>query len=141
MATDKIIFYDEDFIKRLDGLKARLEDGDRPALYAFLLENFGCLFRTYQYYAMQIAEGGARDLEEADEETRSELMRPLSHRQYRLIERAFMPDEDVDVLWAVWDFLDDLGRIRRKKAMSSAEIGGFSLIWEQACCCLAKGRA
>jgi len=138
MASEKIIRYDGDFIKKFEELKTVLEEGSKPELYAFLLEKFQYLFRIYQYYAMQIAEGDAQDFEEADEETRSELMRPLSHRQYRMIETAFLADDEEDLLSSIWNFLDDCGRIYHKKVMSSAEISGFSLILEQVYCCLAK---
>lgn len=138
MPSDKIILYDAEFLKRFEELKHHLYDGDRQKLKGFLLENFDFVFKTQQYYAKRIAEGDARDFEEADERIRRELMRPLSHRQYRIIERAFLSyDEDV-VISSLWDFLHDNGRILKKTAMSSAEVGGCSLILEQVHCCLAK---
>ena len=33
-------------------------------------------------------------------------------------------------MWGLWDFLDDCGRIRNKKYMSSAEIGAFVVMLE-----------
>ena len=138
MPSDKIILYDAEFLKRFEELKHHLEDGDRQKLKGFLLEKFNFVFKTQQYYAKKIAEGDARDFEEADERIRRELMRPLSHRQYRMIERAFLSYEEDDVLSSLWDFLDDYGRIRHKTAMSSAEVGGCSLILEQVHCCLAR---
>lgn len=138
MASDTILYYDAEFIRKFEALKPLLEDGDRPAIYAFLLENFGFIFRANQYYAKQIAEGDAQDFEEADEQIHRELMRPLSHRQYRMIERAFLAANDEDILWSIWDFLHDNNHIYTKKAMSSAEVGGCSLILEQVYCCLAR---
>ncbi|MBE5807068.1 MAG: hypothetical protein E7317_01845 [Clostridiales bacterium] len=138
MSADNIVRYDAAFLLSFEELGARLEAKDRPALYRFLREAFDGLFRMQQYYARDIAEGGAPDLEQADAQTRRELMRPLTHRQYRLIERAFLSNDDDDVLSAVWDFLHDNGRVYEKKVMSTAELAGFSLILEQAYCCLAR---
>ncbi|MBR6204302.1 MAG: hypothetical protein IKQ60_04495 [Candidatus Methanomethylophilaceae archaeon] len=133
MASSRIICYDEGFIDSFERLREMIEAGDRPALHRYLIESFGFVFETFQYYAKHIAEGCARDFEEADEETKRELMRPLSHRQYRMIERSFSiwEEETEDVIWSIWDFLHDNGRIYRKKATSSAEVGGCSLILEQ----------
>ena len=133
MESSRIIRYDDEFIDRFEKLKEMIESGDGPALHRFLIENFGFVFKTFQYYAKHIAEGDAQDFEEADEETRRELMRPLSYRQYRMIERSFSvwEKEKEDVIWSIWDFLDDNGRIYGKKAMSSAEVGGCSLVLEQ----------
>ncbi|MCR5563207.1 MAG: hypothetical protein K6F46_07550 [Desulfovibrio sp.] len=136
--TSKIILYDAEFLKKFEELKRLLEDGDRLKLKGFLLENFDFVFKTQQYYAKRIAEGDARDFEEADERIRRELMRPLSHRQYRMIEQAFISYEEDDVLSSLWTFLDDCGRIRHKTAMSSAEVGGCSLILEQVHCLLTR---
>ena len=66
-----------------------------------------------------------------------QLMRPLSHRQYRMIERAFS-GEDEEAIWTVWDFLHDNRRIYTKSVMSPAEVGGFSLILEQVYCRLSR---
>ncbi|MBQ6374599.1 MAG: hypothetical protein IJJ45_08970 [Clostridia bacterium] len=137
MVSDRIIRYDSAFIGRLDALKAGIGAGDRRALHRLLTEAFGDLFKTHQYYARQIAEAGATDLEAADEAVRRELMRPLSWRQYRMIEQAFLATDEADIICSIWAFLDDDGRIRQKKVMSSAELGGFSLIYEQVCVCLA----
>ena len=65
-------------------------------------------------------------------------MRPLSYRQYRMIERSFsaLKEEKEHVIWSVWDFLDDYGRIYEKKVMSSAEICGFSLVLMNVYMCL-----
>lgn len=138
MASDTILYYDAGFIRNFEKLKSLIENADKSVIYVFLLENFGFIFRMNQYYAKQIAEGNAQDFEEADERIRSELMRPLSHRQYRMIERAFLAAEDEDIIWSIWDFLHDNNRIYNKKVMSSAEVGGCSLILEQVYCCLAR---
>jgi len=76
--------------------------------------------------------------EEADEATRRELMRPLSFRQYRMIERSFSiwENEKDLVIWSIWDFLHDNGRIYEKKVMSPAEVSGCSLILEEVYRCL-----
>ena len=139
MASDKIIYYDDEFIRRFEQLKDVIEEGNAAELHRFLIDNFGFVFSTFQYYAKQIAEGEAQDFAQADEKTKLELMRPLSYRQYRVIERAFSPweEDSEDVICSVWDFLDDYGRIYEKKVMSSAEVSGFSLILEQVYCCLA----
>lgn len=137
MTSNKIIYYDDVFIEKFEALKVQIEAGDKPKLHRFLMDNFGFIFRTYQYYAKQIAEGDARDFEEADEEIRRELMRPLSHRQYRMIETAFLGQEE-EVIGSIWNFLHDYGRIYNKKVMSSAEVSGFSLILEEVYCCLAR---
>ena len=140
MASDIIIYYDDEFINRFDKLKEMIEAGDRPALHRFLIDNFGVIFKMFQYYAKHFSGGDARDLWEMDEEIRRELMRPLSYRQYRLIEISFsrwMDEEDL-VIWSIWDFLHDNGQIYGKKAMSSAEVGGCSLILENVYCCLAR---
>ena len=91
MASDKIIYYDCEFIKKFEELKTLLEDEDRPKIYQFLLNNFQFIFKMNQRYWIQIAESNAREFLEEEEETRQELMRPLSHRQYRMIERSFSP--------------------------------------------------
>ena len=140
MALDIIVYYDDQFIGKFEKLKELIEAEDRPALYRYLLDNFGYIFKLFQYYAKNIADGNAQDFEEADEEIKRELMRPLSYRQYRMIERSFsrwQAEEDL-VIWSIWDFLHDNGRIYGKKAMSSAEISGCSLILENVYCCLAR---
>ena len=142
MTSDKIIYYDEAFIRKFEELKdlieMTLEDGDKPRLHRFLIDNFGYIFRLFQYYGKEIAVEGAKDLEEADEETKRELMRPLSFRQYRMIERAFSiwKDEEGLVIWSIWDYLHDNGRIYEKKVMSIAEVSGCSLILEEVYRCL-----
>lgn len=140
-ASDKIIRYDEGFLRNLEELKAQIESGDRPKLYRFLLDHFGYIFRINQYYWIPVAEGSARDFEAADEETKRELMRPLSHRQYRMVERSFSrwKEEEEFVIWSIWDFLNDNDRIYQKKTMSSAEVSGCSMILENVYSCLAKG--
>ena len=136
--TEGIIRYDEEFMRRFDALGAALEAGDRPALQRLLIDQFGFLFRACQDYWKRAASGDLGDFEDADEQTRRELLRPLSHRQYRLIQRAFQPDDDEDVLRSLWDFLHDEEHIYTKKVMSPAEVGSFSLILEEAYCCLAR---
>lgn len=138
MTSDKIIRYDDDFIAKFDKLKELIEAGDKAVLHRFLIDNFGHIFKLFQYYAKQDAEGGVREFEEADEETKRELMRPLSYRQYRMIERSFSiwKDEKDLVIWSIWDFLHDNGRIYEKKIMSSSEVSGCSLILEEVYRCL-----
>ncbi len=140
MAMDIIVYYDDKFIGKFEKLKELIEAEDRPNLYRYLLDNFGFIFKLFQYYAKYIADGDARDFEEADEDIKRELMRPLSYRQYRMIERSFSRwrEEEEFVIWSIWDFLHDNGRIYKKKAMSSAEISGCSLILENVYCCLAR---
>ncbi len=140
MAADKIIYYDGEFIAKFEKLKEVIEADDNAATHRFLIDNFGYLFRVFQYYAKQIAVEGAQDLNEADEDTKCELMRPLSYRQYQMIERSFstLKEEEEHVIWSVWDFLDDHGRIYEKKVMSSAEICGFSLVLMNVYMCLAR---
>ena len=139
MASDKIIYYDNDFIGKFEKLKEVIETGDASFLHQYLIDNFGFIFRTFQYYAKQIAEGTAQDFKEADEATKYELMRPLSYRQYRMIERAFSVSEEEkeNAVCSIWDFLHDYGRIYEKKVMSTAEVSGCSLILEQVYCILA----
>ena len=140
MLSDKIIRYDEDFISRFEKLKDLIEAENKPVLHQYLIDNFGYVFKTFQYYAKNIAAGDAKDFEDADEETKRELMRPLSHRQYRMIERAFstLKEEEDLIIWSIWDFLHDDGRIYGKKVMSSAEVSGCSLILEEVYRCLAR---
>ncbi|MBR4907988.1 MAG: hypothetical protein IKZ43_03125 [Acidaminococcaceae bacterium] len=140
MALDKIIYYDSEFIKKFEELKTLLEDEDRPKIYQFLLKEFQFIFKLNQYYWKQIAESNAREFLEEEEEIRQELMRPLSYRQYRMIERSFSPwrEEEEHVIWSIWDFLHDNGRIYHKKVMSSAEVSGCSMILENVYSCLAR---
>ena len=139
MATDKIIYYDDEFIRRFEKLKEMIEAEDRPALHRFLIDNFGFIFTMFQYYAKHFSEGDAHDFWEVDEEIKRELMRPLSYRQYRMIERSFSrwKHEEELVIWSIWDFLHDNGQIYKKKVMSSAEVSCCSLILENVYCCLA----
>jgi hypothetical protein len=142
MASDKIVYYDDEFIRKFEKLADFNDAGpaEYPAMHRYLIDNFGYLYQLFQYYAKHIAAGDARDFEEADEETKRELMRPLSYRQYRMIERAFsvLEEEEELVIASVWDFLHDNGRIYRKRVMSPAEVSGCSLILEQVFCCLAQ---
>ena len=140
MEKDIIIYYDNEFIKKFEELKTLLEDEDRPKIYQFLLKEFQFIFKLNQYYWKEIAESNAREFADADDDMKQELMRPLSHRQYRIIERSFSPwrEEEECVIWSIWDFLHDNGRIYHKKAMSSAEVGGCSMILENVYCCLAR---
>ena len=140
MEKDIIIYYDKEFIKKFEELKTVLEEEERPKLYQFLLKELHFIFKLNQYYWKQIADNNGRDFLEADEEIRHELMRPLSHRQYRMIERSFSPwlEEEDLVLWSFWDFLHDNERIYQKKVMSPAEVGGSSMILENVYSCLAR---
>ena len=140
MEKDIIIYYDNEFIKKFEELKTLLEDEDRPKIYQFLLKEFQVIFKLNQYYWKEIAESNAREFADADDDMKQELMRPLSHRQYRMIERSFSPwrEEEECVIWSIWDFLHDNGRIYYKKAMSSAEVGGCSMILENVYGCLAR---
>ena len=140
MEKDIIIYYDNEFIKKFEELKTLLEDEDRPKIYQFLLKEFQVIFKLNQYYWKEIAESNAREFADADDDMKQELMRPLSHRQYRMIERSFSPwrEEEECVIWSIWDFLHDNGRIYHKKAMSSAEVGGCSMILENVYGCLAR---
>lgn len=139
MASDRIIYYDDGFIRKFEKLRDVIDAGDAPSLHRYLIDDFGFIFSVFQYYARKIAEGGAQDFEDADEETKRELMRPLSYRQYRMIERAFSAcaEEREDVIGSIWDFLYDNGRIYDKKVMSPAEVSGCALILEQVYCALA----
>ena len=138
MASDRIIYYDSEFIRKFEELKTLLEDEDRPKIYQFLLKEFQFIFKMNQHYWILIAENNAREFLEEEEEIRQELMRPLSHRQYRMIERSFSiwENEKDLVIWSIWDFLHDNGRIYEKKVMSSAEVSGCSLILEEVYRCL-----
>ena len=139
MASGNIVYYDAEFIERFERLKELIEAEDRTILYRFLLDHFGYIFKLFQYYAKQSEDGVVQDFEQADEEIKRELMRPLSYRQYRMVERSFSiwKEEDDLVIWSIWDFLHDNGRIYEKKAMSSAEVCGCSMILENVYCCLA----
>lgn len=141
MATDMIIRYDDEFIGKVEKLQDYLdiEAKDYPVMHRFLIDNFGYLFQVFQYYSKQIAEGDAKDLEEADEDCKRELMRPLSYRQYEMIGRSFSiwEEEKSHVISSLWDYLYDNGRIYKKKVMSSAEVCGFSLILMNVYRCLA----
>lgn len=143
MITDKIIRYDEEFISKFEKLKDIIETEDRPAIHRFLIDNFGFIFKTFQYYAKHYASGESGDLVETDEETKAELIRPLSFRQYRLIESSFShwQDEEELVIWSIWDFLHDNGRIYEKKIMSSSEVAGCSIVLENVYCCLAREKS
>ena len=142
MKNDIIIFYDKKFITKFEELKIVLETDNRPKIYQFLLKEFQFVFKINQYYWIQIAEHNARDFLEEEEEIKQELMRPLSHRQYRMIERSFSHwlEEEDHVIWSIWDFLHDNGRIYQKKVMSSAEVAGCSMILENVYCRLAKSK-
>jgi hypothetical protein len=139
MVSDKIIHYDNVFVRNFEKLGEVIETGDRPYIHRFLIDKFGFIFTTFQYYARQADEGIVHEFEEADEKTKGELMRPLSYRQYRMIERAFSSGEEEQelVIRSIWDFLHDSGRIYEKDVMSSAELSGCSLILEQVYCALA----
>ncbi len=132
MASEKIICYDDEFIGKFEKMRDYIEaePEDYPALHRFLIDNFGYLFEVFQYYAKQIAEGDAHDFDEVDEDIKRELMRPLSYRQYEMINRSFSGWEEERglVIWSIWDYLHDYGRIYDKKVMSSAEVCGFSMI-------------
>ena len=140
MASGRIIYYDDEFIRKFEKLRDVIDAGDRPYLHRFLIDNFGFVFTMFQCYAKESAEGNVPEFEEADEETKRELMRPLSCRQYRMIERAFsvLEEEEELVIASVWDFLHDNGGIYKKRVMSPAEVSGCSLILEQVFCCLAQ---
>ena len=137
MMSDKIVYYDDEFLNKIDMLRELIDEGDHNRLRRFIIDGFGRIFVLFQYYARHFAErDDARDFENADEETKRELMRPLSYRQYRVVERAFSPyrEDDDNVIGSIWDFLDDEGRIKQKKAMSVAEVDACSLIYERVLC-------
>ena len=99
-------------------------------MHRFLIDNFDPLFKIFQYYAKDIAVNGAKDLEGVSEEIKTELMRPLSYRQYEIIGRSFSiwENERDLVISSLYDFLHDNGRIYEKKVMSSAEVSGFAMV-------------
>ncbi len=140
MASDGIIRYDEEFIGKFEKLGEVIETGDRPFIHRFLIDNFGFLFTAFQHRAKEIEGGSVPLFDAADEETKRELMRPLSYRQYRLTEGSFSvwKEEEEDVIASIWDFLSDDGRIYEKKVMSSAELCACSMILEQVYVCLAR---
>ncbi len=142
MASDKIVYYDDEFIRKFEKLADfnGAEPSEYPAMHRYLIDHFGYLFQIFQYYAKHIAAGDARDFEEADEETKRELMRPLSYRQYEMIARSFSVWEEETglVVSSLWDYLHDNGRIYDKKVMSSAEVGGFTLILMNVYRCLGR---
>lgn len=132
-----IIPYDEAFLRTMDELVERTDADDPAQLYRFIIDRYKYLFRLVQYYGFHIAPDNARAFDGADADTRRELMRPLSFRQYRMVQRSFSRDTD-EVIRSLWDFLDDEGRIAGKTVMSTAEVCGASLIYEQICCRLAS---
>ena len=142
MASDKIVYSDDAFIRKLEKLADFHDAGpaEYPAMHRYLIDQFGYLFQIFQYYAKHIASGNARDFEEAEEETKRELMRPLSYRQYEMIARSFSiwEEETGLVVGSLWDYLHDNGRIYEKKVMSSAEVGGFTLVLMNVYRCLAR---
>lgn len=135
----QIICYDDAFIGKFERLKELTEVEDKSALYRFLLDHYGHICKLFRYYAKQSEQGVIQDFEQADEAIKRELMRPLSYRQYRMVERSFSRWEEEEwlVIWSIWDFLHDDGRIYEKKVMSSAEVCGCSMILENVYCCLA----
>ena len=138
--SDHIIRYDEAFIADFEKLYEMIEAGDEGALHRFLIDRFSRIFRLFQYYAKEDVAGGVKEFEEVDEETRKELMRPLSHRQYRMIQRSYsrLACERDLIISSIWDFLHDNGRIYEKKVMSVAEVFGASLILEEVYSCLGR---
>ena len=133
-----IIRYDEEFIRNFEELRERIDAGDPADLHRFLIDRFGIIFRVCQEQARQAAEGAVPEFDQADEETKRELMRPLSWRQYRKMELSFSrwEHETEDVIASIWEFLDDYGRIYKKKVMSTAEVSACSVILENVYCCL-----
>ena len=133
-----IFRYDAEFYRKLDKMEAALASRDRRALKRCVIDDFGCLFRLCQAQARLAAAGAVPEgLTEAE---LHELCRPLSWRQYRMIENSFNPYaafED-EVLCALREFLSDEGRVRDKTIMSTAEVSGASIIYEQICCALAR---
>lgn len=140
MELDNIVFYDDGFIWNFEKLKELIEEGDRSVIHRFLIDHFGFLFKLFQQHARLDAEGGVQDFREAKEDIKNELMRPLSYRQYRIVERSFSrwQEEDELVIWSIWDFLHDDGRIYEKNVMSVAEVSACSLILEEVYVCLAR---
>lgn len=143
MVTDKIIYYDEEFIRNFEKLRELIEgekEEDKPLIHRFLIDHFGMIFRTAQYYWFHYDDLYAEVLKDADEETKREMMRPLTHRQYRMVERSFSQwlDEEWQVIWSIWDFLHDSGKIYDKKIMSAAEVSCASIVLEEVYVCLAR---
>lgn len=129
---DKIVYYDDAFMKKFEELGSFLdiEEKDHPKMHRFLIDSFDPLFKIFQYYAKDIAVNGAKDLEGVSEEIKTELMRPLSYRQYEIIGRSFSiwENERDLVISSLYDFLHDNGRIYEKKVMSCAEVSGFAMV-------------
>ena len=139
MEESVFIRYDETFIRRYKELGTLIEEGDKAKLHRFLIENFDCVFKLNQVYWKLAAGGYEQAFTQVGEDVRRELTRPLSHRQYRLVEQAFSAREEEDIISSVWDFLNDCDRIYEKKVMSAAEVNCFSLILEEVYCCLVRG--
>ena len=129
--------YDAAFYRKLDKLGAALESGDRRALKRCVIDDFGYLFRGCQAQA-RLARDGAVP-EGLSEAQLQELCRPLSWRQYRMVENAFgrYRENADEVLCSLWEFLSDEGRVGEKTVMSTAEVSGASIIYEQICIFLA----
>ena len=132
MTASNIVRYDDEFIRKFEDLERFVDvtPEDYPVMHRYLIDSFGYLYRVFQHYSLRIATGEANDFDDVDEETRRELMRPLSYRQYQMIERSFSRWEEERhlVISSLWDYLHDNGRIYDKKVMSSAEVCGFSLV-------------
>ena len=113
MEPSRIVRYDEDFIAKFEKLGEVLEDGDKPAIYRYLLDNFQFLFTLFQSYAKEDQDGGVKAFEGVDEETKRELMRPLSYRQYRLVEGSFSRwAEEEDLVMKAKDDFEELAKER-----------------------------
>ena len=140
MNSDKFVYYDADFLAKFKKLAEVMEEKDKAVLHRYLIDNFSHIFRVFQYYAREDGSGGVKEFEEVDAAMKRELMRPLSFRQYRMIQRSetWIAEEEDLLISSIWDFLYDNGRIYEKKIMSCAEVAGASLILENVYTALAK---
>ena len=88
MNSDKFVYYDADFLAKFKKLAEVMEEKDKAVLHRYLIDNFSHIFKVFQYYAREDGNGGVKEFEEADAAMKRELMRPLSFRQYRMIQRS-----------------------------------------------------
>ena len=131
--NDVLISY-KDINRKKDALWRLLEE-EAPLtdINKFLIENFRVVFDVNFLIGFKEYDNYRELFEGLDEDTKLELLRPLSRRQSQCAEALFSGLVDArEKIGRFWDFLDDNERSRMKRYLSVAEIGVLSVIYERA---------
>lgn len=134
MSKDDILISYEDINRKKDELWQLIEkEASHAEINQFLIDNFRVVFDVNFLIGFKAYDNYVELFKDFDDETKMELLRPLSRRQCQCEEALFSHFADADEkIGRFWDFLDDNERSGKKRYLSVAEISALSLMYERA---------